>query len=167
MRRHPEHDVQLELLDRSVELIGEGFDLDIRVGPGREANLLVQRLAHNWRILCASPAYLARAGTPVRLSDLTHHRCIVIRERDRSGPWRLTGPNGSETAKVPMTVSANSGEVVHQWGVDGHGIFCARSGMSQPVQRPLKPIDRQHRRRRGGRLTGPAAMNEALPSHTT
>lgn len=45
--------MQLELLDRSVDLIGEGFHIDIRVGvgSGREANLLVQRLAHNWRLL--------------------------------------------------------------------------------------------------------------------
>lgn len=125
MRRYPQLGVQMELIDRSVDLIGEGFDVDIRLGAasGRETDLLVQHLARNWRVLCASPSYLARAGTPARLSDLASHSCIVIRERDQSGSWRLTGPNGSETVRVPMAISANNGEIVHQWGIDGHGIF--------------------------------------------
>ena len=123
MRRHPGLGMQLELLDRPVDLIGEGFDIDIRVGGIREANLLAQHLARNWRVLCASPDYLARAGTPVRLADLASHRCILIRERDQSGLWRLAGPDGPETIKPPAQLSANNGEIVHQWGVDGHGIF--------------------------------------------
>lgn len=121
--RHANLGVQMELLDRPVDLIGEGFDIDVRVGGVREPNLLAQHLARNWRVVCASPSYLARAGSPARLADLAGHRCIVIRERDQSGLWRLSGPNGIETVKVPATLSANNGEIVHQWGVDGHGIF--------------------------------------------
>lgn len=121
---YPLLDLQLELLDRPVDLIGEGFDLDIRVGGAHEASLIAQHLARNYRVLCASPAYLAEHGSPQRLEDLVRHRCIVTRERDHSfGLWRLSGPNGVETVKVSAPLSSNNGEIVHQWGVEGHGIF--------------------------------------------
>ncbi len=123
MRVHPELGIQLELLDRPVDIVGEGFDVDVRVGGAYEPNLLSKLLARNWRVLCAASAYLAAAGTPERLDDLTRHRCIVIRERDQYGVWRFTGPNGVESVKPPHSLSANNGEVVHQWGVDGHGVF--------------------------------------------
>lgn len=124
IRRHPELDVHLELIDRAVDLIGEGFDLDIRVGGPFPSGLIVQRLARNQRLLCAAPAYLAVHGTPERLQDLARHRCIVTRERDQTfGLWRMEGPNGVESVKVPTPLSCNNGEVAHRWGVDGHGIF--------------------------------------------
>jgi LysR family transcriptional activator of dmlA len=123
-RRYPGLSVQLELLDRPIDLVGEGFDLDIRVGGAHEASLIARHLARNYRVLCASPGYLASQGMPDRLEDLTHHRCSIIRERDHFfGLWRLQGPEGVETVKVSAQLSSNNGEIVHQWGVDGHGII--------------------------------------------
>ncbi len=123
-RLYPLLNFQLELLDRPVDLIGEGFDLDIRVGGAHEASLIAQHLARNHRVLCAAPLYLAEHGVPQRVDDLVTHRCIVTRERDHSfGLWRLLGPNGVETVKVSAPLSSNNGEIVHQWGLEGHGIF--------------------------------------------
>lgn len=122
--RYPSLQVRLELLDRPVDVLGEGFDLDIRVGEVNEPNLIAKRIAGNARILCASPAYLKQHGAPATLAELTQHRCIVIRERDQVfGSWKLQGPNGSETARVTGPLSANNGELVHQWALDGHGIL--------------------------------------------
>lgn len=122
--RHPALEIQLELLDRPVDLVGEGFQLDIRVGAVREPDLISRRIARNARVLCAAPAYLARHGTPASLAELARHRCIVIRERDQDfGRWTLAGPRGSETVKVGGPLSANNGEVVHQWALAGHGII--------------------------------------------
>lgn len=121
---YPELEVQLELLDRPVDLLAEGFHLDIRVGEVREENLIARRIAANARILCASPAYLERHGMPQALGDLLQHRCIVIRERDQDvGRWKLTGPSGPETVRVRGALSTNNGELVHQWAIDGHGII--------------------------------------------
>jgi LysR family transcriptional activator of dmlA len=123
-QRYPALDIQLELLDRPVDLIGEGFHLDIRVGAAHEPHLISRRIAANARVLCAAPAYLARHGVPASLDELAHHRCIVIRERNEDfGRWTLTGPNGAETVKVAGPLSANNGEIVHQWALDGHGII--------------------------------------------
>ncbi|SNT25406.1 transcriptional regulator, LysR family [Noviherbaspirillum humi] len=123
-RQYPELEIQLELLDRRVDLAGEGFHLDIRLGQVQEPDMIARRIARNARILCASPAYLKAAGMPATLQDLSQHRCIVIRERDQDfGRWRLKGPNGIESVKVSGPLSANNGEIVHQWARDGHGII--------------------------------------------
>ena len=121
---YPELEVQLELLDRPVDLIGEGFHLDIRIGQVQEPHLIARRIAANQRVLCASPAYLERNGTPRELAELARHRCIVIRERDQDvGGWKLSGPAGEETVRVSGPLSTNNGELVHQWAIDGHGII--------------------------------------------
>jgi LysR family transcriptional activator of dmlA len=121
---YPSLRIHLELLDRPVDMLGEGFDLDIRIAGASEPNLIVKRIATNYRILCTSPAYLERYGMPKNISELSQHRCIVNRERDLAfGVWRLKGPNGIETVKVSGPLSANNGEIVRQWAVDGHGII--------------------------------------------
>ncbi|WP_050465213.1 LysR family transcriptional regulator [Herbaspirillum autotrophicum] len=121
---HPDLKIQLELFDRNVDMINEGFDLDIRVGPVHEPHLFAKRIIGSQRVLCASPAYLQRHGMPASLSELTRHQCLVIRERNQSfGIWRMLGPNGMETVKVAGGLASNHGEIIHQWAVDGHGII--------------------------------------------
>lgn len=123
-REYPELEVQLELLDRPVDLIAEGFHLDIRVGQTQEPHLIARRIAPNSRVLCASPAYLERNGIPQQLAELARHQCIAIRERDQDfGRWKLAGPHGPETVRVSGALSTNNGELVHQWAIDGHGII--------------------------------------------
>jgi len=122
--RYPALEIQLELLDRAVDVIGEEFHLDIRVGQAHEPHLISRRIASNARVLCAAPGYLAQAGTPATLADLARHRCIVIRERHGDfGRWVMQGPDGEESVKVDGPLSASNGEVVHQWALDGHGII--------------------------------------------
>jgi DNA-binding transcriptional LysR family regulator len=58
------------------------------------------------------------------LDDLHAHRCIPIRERDQDfGRWELDGPEGRVAIKVSGPLSANNGEIVRQWAIDGHGII--------------------------------------------
>jgi len=124
VQKYPSVDIHLELLDRPVDMLGEGFDIDVRIGGLHEPNLIVKTIASNARILCASPAYLKRFGKPSNLTELGKHQCIVNRERDLPfGVWRLTGPNGLETVKVSGPLSTNNGEIVRQWCLDGHGII--------------------------------------------
>lgn len=123
-RRFPRLEIQVELLDRPVDLVDEGFQLDIRIGQVREGGVIKRRIARNRRILCASPAYIERFGMPQSLDELKAHRCIPIRERDQDfGRWELEGPGGVAVVKVGGPLSANNGEIVRQWAIDGHGII--------------------------------------------
>ncbi|MBN2437942.1 MAG: LysR family transcriptional regulator [Deltaproteobacteria bacterium] len=121
---YPSLRVHIELLDRPVDMLGEGFDIDVRIAGKYEPYFIVKRISANRRVLCAAPAYIESHGTPRELSDLGKHQCLVNRERDLPmGIWRLTGPEGLKTVKVSGPLSTNNGEIVYQWALDGHGII--------------------------------------------
>ncbi|MCY1538938.1 HTH-type transcriptional regulator DmlR [compost metagenome] len=126
-QQHPGLEVWLELLDRRVDLIGEQFDLDIRVGEVHEPHLIASRIATGSRVLCAAPAYLARRGMPEHPSDLPRHDCLLLRERDQAfGVWRLQGEGGGwETTKVTGPMASNVADVTHEWALEGYGIIMA------------------------------------------
>lgn len=123
-QRHPGLETWLELLDRPVDLIGEGFDIDLRVGAVDEPHLIAHRIVSSRRILCASPAYVERRGMPAVPADLARHDCLVFRDRETMfGAWRLQGEGGVETVKVSGPMASNHSDIVLQWALDGHGII--------------------------------------------
>jgi len=75
---YPEVDVELELTDRVVDMIDEGFDLSVRVGRLPDSSLIARKLGPVQRRLVGSPAYLARRGTPTSPSDLESHDLVVL-----------------------------------------------------------------------------------------
>jgi LysR family transcriptional activator of dmlA len=122
--RYPQLSVRLDLFDRIVDVAGEGFDLDIRIGDEIASHLIAKRLASNHRVLCAAPAYLKRHGTPRQLADLGTHHCLAIKERDHPfGIWRLTERGETVSVKVTGPLSTNHGEVAVQWALAGRGIM--------------------------------------------
>ncbi|SAL23247.1 LysR family transcriptional regulator [Caballeronia peredens] len=122
-RRHPGLEVWLELLDRRVDLVGENFDIDIRVGEVLEPHLIAHRIVESYRVLAAAPAYLERRGAPKTLAELAQHDCLLFRGRDqRFGVWRLAGPSGEESVKVTGPIASNHSDIVRQWAEQGFGI---------------------------------------------
>lgn len=121
---YPALQIQLELFSRPVDIIGEGFDVDINFGAVPDSRLLVRNLAVNQRILCAAPQYIQCMGPPKTVEDLTDHKCIAIRERNESfGIWKLNSIRGVESVRVTGPLSCSNGEIVLQWALDGHGII--------------------------------------------
>lgn len=118
-------DVTLELVDRRVDLLQEGIDIDIRAGEVDEPHLVSQRVVSSERILCAAPEYLAANKPPLNLSELGLHECLVFRDgASPLGSWRLTGPKGAETIRVSGNViRSHHSDVVKNWALDGHGII--------------------------------------------
>ena len=132
-RDNPEVEIQMQLSDRPVNLVQDGFDVAICFGEQRDSSLTARTIALNRRMLCASPRYLESAGTPAHPSELRTHRCIVIRENDETfGTWRLTMGNRSETVKVRGLLSTNDGESALAWALDGHGILMRSEWDAKP-----------------------------------
>lgn len=126
---YPGLQVRLEVFDRLVDPVAEGFDLDVRVGDEIAPYLIARKLLANHRILCAAPGYLERFGTPLYLQDLGSHQCLAIKERDHPfGVWRLRGRNGEETVKVSGALSTNHGGNRVALG-NGGGRHCATFAM--------------------------------------
>lgn len=125
--RHPEVEVQLQLSVNPPPLTEDSFDVCIRFGEPPDARVIARRLAPNRRLLCASPAYLARHGTPRTPHDLAQHNCIGIRQGEEAyGLWRLTSGRGrgavTEPVKTRGSLTTNDGEIAVNWALDGHGI---------------------------------------------
>jgi DNA-binding transcriptional LysR family regulator len=104
--RYPKVQLDVVLTPRRVDLVAEGFDLALRAGPLVDSSLVVRRLGRSDHGLFASRAYLRKAGTPRRVSDLARHRFVLFGEPHQRESLRLTGPRGEETVKVqgPLVV---------------------------------------------------------------
>ena len=117
-------EVILELTDHPIDLIEGGFDLSVRFGEPPDQRLIAQKLASNRRVLCAAPAYLARAGVLESPADLTRHDCLVIRQENHTfNNWPLRNGRQETTVKVHGPVSSNDGEVAVQWALEGKGVL--------------------------------------------
>jgi LysR family transcriptional regulator, transcriptional activator for dmlA len=128
VRKHPQVEVQLQLSVNPPPLTDDSFDVCIRFGAPPDARVIARRLAANRRLLCASPAYLAKHGTPKAPDDLTRHNCIGIRQGDEAyGTWRLSSGRGksatTEAIKTRGNLTTNDGEIAVNWALDGHGIL--------------------------------------------
>ena len=128
VRKHPEVEVQLQLSVSPPPLSEDAFDLCIRFGAPPEARVIARRIAPNRRLLCASPAYLARHGEPKVPNELTRHNCIGIRQGEEAyGVWRLSSGRGrnqrTEAVKTRGSLTTNDGEIAVNWALDGHGIL--------------------------------------------
>jgi DNA-binding transcriptional LysR family regulator len=127
-KRYPRIDVQLQLSVSPPSLTDDAYDVCVRFGPPPDTRVMARKLAENRRLLCASPAYLARRGTPALPNDLLRHDCITIRQGDEGyGVWRLTPKKGrkpqAQIVKVRGNLTSNDGEIAVNWALDGHGIL--------------------------------------------
>lgn len=121
--RYPDLEIRLDLFDRVVDIVSEGFDLEIRVGDDIPGQHIGRRLVSNRRVVCAAPGYLQREGVPQALSELEQHHCLVIKERDNAfGIWNLERDGVQESVRVSGPLSSNNGEIVLQWALDGRGV---------------------------------------------
>ncbi|TDR88065.1 LysR family transcriptional regulator [Enterovirga rhinocerotis] len=122
LERYPGITVDISLTDTKVDLVEERTDVAIRVGPLDDSSLVARRLGDSGRTVIASPAYLARRGTPQVPEDLLRHNCIGFnfRRAEPLWPFRLDGREIALT--VTGNVEANNGETVAQLAREGVGI---------------------------------------------
>jgi DNA-binding transcriptional LysR family regulator len=124
----PDVEVQLQLSVNPPPLTEDSFDVCIRFGAPPDARVIARHIAPNRRLLCASPAYIAKRGSPKVPTDLVKHNCIGIRQGEEAyGLWRLTSGRGraitTEAIKTRGNLTTNDGEIAVNWALDGHGIL--------------------------------------------
>lgn len=121
--RHPDVKVSLNLSDRLVDIVNEGYDCAVRVGDLPESNLVSVRLADNRRLCVASPKYLARAGTPKHPNDLAQHDCLTLStEASQTRGWAFTLDGEVIHLRLTGSLSCNDGQVLHDWCLAGLGL---------------------------------------------
>ncbi|WP_338863754.1 LysR family transcriptional regulator [Myxococcus stipitatus] len=111
--RYPDVKVEAELMDRRANLIEEGFDLAVRVGPLDDSRLIARRLGGGHRLgVYASPAYLRRAGVPKEPKDLVRHRCLAMTGSSSPTTWTFGGARRARGVSFVPSTSVNSMEVL-------------------------------------------------------
>ena len=119
MVRYPDIELDMHLTDSFVDIIRDGFDLAIRIGELQDSSLVARKLAADSRVLCASPAYVAKAGPLKTVADLEHHNCLGAGVQEA---WRLEGPDGPRSVRVSSNLRTNSADFVREAIIAGLGI---------------------------------------------
>ncbi len=121
--QHPDVSVSLNLSDRVVDIVNEGFDCAVRVGDLPDSSLVSVRLADNRRLCVAAPAYLARAGTPATPAELTRHACLTLSsDVSQSRGWAFSVDGEIQHLRPGGPLDCNDGQVLHEWCLRGLGI---------------------------------------------
>jgi DNA-binding transcriptional LysR family regulator len=126
--RHPEVTVSLNLSDRVVDLVAEGYDCAVRVGDLPDSSLVSVRLADNRRRVVATPAYLRRRGVPRHPHDLLQHDCLVLsseQSQTRGWAFRLPAAHGRSALvyiRPRGPLDCSDGQVLYEWCLAGLGL---------------------------------------------
>lgn len=118
MAQHPQLRVEIELSNRTLDLVQEGYDLAIRLGRLGESSLVATRLAPRVLYLCASPRYLERYGRPHSLSELARHNCLI----GTSDTWVFQQQGRELPFKPSGNWRCNSGQAVLDAALNGLGL---------------------------------------------
>lgn len=122
LRLYPEVSVDLNLNDRFVDLVEEGFDVAVRIGVLEDSTMVARPLKPYTMCICASPAYLAEHGTPHTPSDLAQHECLEFTGWAPQLRWRLKGQKDGRS--VPRSrFRANSSPALRRAALAGFGII--------------------------------------------
>lgn len=119
---HPQVQIDLSLTDDIVDLIAQRTDIAIRTGSLRESGLMARKLHESRMVVCASPAYLARSGTPRTPEDLREHTCLKFNFRPSAAHWTFKTAGGEIEQPIRGDVYVNNGDTMRDLVLAGAGI---------------------------------------------
>ena len=146
-QRYPKIRVKLSCSNRALDLGDEGFDLGIRISFDPDPGLVARKLAANRAVLCASPAYLERRGTPRRPEDLRKHDCVLFPPLAPKGRWTLRRRERKYSVDVSGVVEIDDMDGARVAVAAGMGIGILPAYMAGDALRQgqLVPLLRQFR----------------------
>jgi DNA-binding transcriptional LysR family regulator len=123
MALYPDIELDINLIDRVVELVEEGFDLAVRISPAGSTDHVSRKLVTARNVVCASPDYIVRHGTAETLSDLTNHACIGYAFAANGDEWSFLGKGGTSlVVTAPCVLHCKSGHAMRAAALAGKGI---------------------------------------------
>lgn len=143
MSMYPDLRVELELSDRPVDLINDGFDVGLRLQEHMEdESLVARRLAINRRVICATPEYLKKHGIPKTPDDLLEHNCLVHSSLSAFNDWEFESEEGVRTLRPKGNFEANSAYALYEAVLAGIGVARLATFVIQPDLKAgrLKPV---------------------------
>ncbi len=151
---YPEVSLELNLNDRTVDLVEEGFDAAIRIGKLEDSAMVARALRPYAMVICAAPAYLARHGTPRTPADLARHECVDFMQWSRHMRWRLSGKEAA-----PRWRGGREPLPLEQWAGAAHG------GPARLRHRHAggNPDGRRYRRGQAGAAAGRTTCRRRAP----
>lgn len=120
---HPQVQLNVELSDRVVDVIEEGYDLAIRIASLPSSSLISKRLASTRIVLCATPDYLKTHGKPAHPSDLAEHQVIGYSYWAGGDSWTFDGPEGPVSVKIHPWMTSNNGDTCREVALNHQGII--------------------------------------------
>jgi DNA-binding transcriptional LysR family regulator len=121
--KYPELNVDLVLNDRVVDLVEEGFDIAIRIGPRVDPGLVARKIANARVVVCASKGYLKKHGVPKLPQHLVSHNCLTYAYSSQETDWPFMRDGVEKKVRVSGSLRANNGNVLVNAAIEGLGII--------------------------------------------
>jgi len=120
--RYPKIQLQMQMDDKTTDLIAGGFDLAIRIGDLPDSSLIARKIAPCLSVICASPEYLARHAAPQTPQQLSQHNCLFYSYFRDGVEWTFFSPQGTTRIQPNGNYQVNNSDAIHQATLDGLGI---------------------------------------------
>ncbi len=121
--RYPDIDINMNMNDRVVDLLDEGFDVAIRIARLPDSTLIARKLAPLRLAICATPDYWRKHSIPKCPSDLQNHNCLIYSYLLNRNEWPFQGPDGNISVKVSGNIQANNGDALRAMALAGTGVY--------------------------------------------
>lgn len=145
LEAHPDLSLDLVMDDRSIDLLREGIDVALRLGPQRDSALHARKLATVSRRLVAAPRYLEAHGRPRRPADVEAHAAVVYAQAEQEA-WTFTRQGRRHTVRPPTRLTFSAAEGVREAVIAGLGLTVASEWMFAPelAQGLVVPLLQEH-----------------------
>ncbi len=145
-QQHPNLSLKIDFSDRQVDLIEESYELAIRIATLKDSSLQAKRISVVEHVICASPSYLKKHGTPTNTQQLADHQILQYGINNRQTLQLITPQQQLEEVEVNPQIAANNGVFLENMAIAGHGIiYLPRFIVYQSLkQQTLLPILEDH-----------------------
>ncbi len=132
MAEHSNLEIVVELNDRQMDLVEEGYDMAIRIGDLQDSSLIARKLSTVNMVICASPDYLRKQGEPLHPTELSDHEVLVYSNLTPGRQWSFKYRGERVSPSVKYRISANNGELLAKMAANGLGITAGPLFYLQP-----------------------------------